>query len=95
MQFRCEWPAVQLDYWPLADMELYRRVLDGRLDFALLLQPPVHVDTLTVRCTSMQPLRVIAAPGHRLTKLHQVCAADLVGRDGLSDRERVRLSPSF
>jgi DNA-binding transcriptional LysR family regulator len=73
------WPNLQLDYWPLVDMELYRRVLDGRLDFALLLQPPVRVEALNVRRLSAQPLVVIAAPGHPLAKARRLRPRDLNG----------------
>src|SRR5215467_6037852 len=30
-RFRADWPGVQLEYAPLVDAELYRRVQDGRL----------------------------------------------------------------
>jgi DNA-binding transcriptional LysR family regulator len=78
-QFRAECPGVQLHYAPLVDMELYRRVLDGRLDFAVLLQPPVRVEALQVRRLGAEPLRVIAAPGHPLAARRRVGPRDLVG----------------
>jgi DNA-binding transcriptional LysR family regulator len=78
-RFKAEWPGVRLDYAPLPDRELYGRVLDGRLDFALLLQPPVRVAALQARRLSAQPLRVIAAAGHPLAGRRRVGPRDLAG----------------
>lgn len=78
-QFRAEFPLVQLYYGPLVDMELYRSVLDGRLDFALLLQPPVQAEALEVRPLQTEPLQVFAATTHPLTKKKKLTPTDLNG----------------
>jgi len=78
-QIRNEHPQVQLNYAPLTDMELYRGVMDGRLDFVLLLQPPVHAEALEVRRLWTEPLQVIAEIQHPLAKKRKVGPQDLIG----------------
>lgn len=78
-QFKTEHPAVQLYYAPMVDMDLYRGVTDGQLDFALLLQPPVRADTLEARRLRTEPIRVFASTSHRLAKKKKVTPEDLIG----------------
>ena len=77
---RAAWPGVQLEFAPHTDAELYHRVLDGRHDFSLLLQPPVRVATLNVRRLSAQPLVVIAAPTHPLAGRRKLTPRHLAER---------------
>jgi DNA-binding transcriptional LysR family regulator len=78
-RFRNDHPAVRLYYAPMVDMDLYRGVTEGRLDFAMLLQPPVRVDTLEVRKIRTEPIRVFAATHHRLAKKKKLTPEDLIG----------------
>jgi DNA-binding transcriptional LysR family regulator len=78
-RFQDMFPKVRLFFKPLVDADLYDGVTNGRLDFAILLQPPVRVEHLETRVLSEEPLWVIAPPGHRLARRRKVQAGDTAG----------------
>lgn len=78
-KFRQQHPTVCVRYVPTPIGELKRRVLEGQLDAAFLLEEPVSPGTLNVAPLRPEPLALIAAPAHPLAKKRRVQARDLAG----------------
>jgi DNA-binding transcriptional LysR family regulator len=78
-QFKEMVPKTQLLYQPMVDVEIYRQLMSGKLDFALFLQPLIHLDTMQVETLQFENLCVIAPPGHSLANQPNVQSKDLVG----------------
>ncbi|EAQ76829.1 LysR family transcriptional regulator [Blastopirellula marina] len=78
-KFRQQHPAVWVRCVPSPIGELKRRVLDGQLDAAFVLEEPVVPGSLNVAPLRPEPLALIAAPSHPLVKKRRVQARDLAG----------------
>ncbi len=78
-RFHAMFPQIQLAFQSQVDQVLYTSVTTGALDFALLLQPLLHVETVAVEPLQAERLLVIAPAGHPLALRQQVGPKDLIG----------------
>ncbi len=76
-RFRARYPLVRLVFQPNPCMEIRRRVTEGLLDVAFLLDEPVQSSSLVVTPLIVEPLVVVAAPDHPLAHADEVHARDL------------------
>jgi DNA-binding transcriptional LysR family regulator len=77
--FRERYPRVQLMFRPSPSADMRRRVSEGLLDIAFVLEEPIHSGNLSARQLINEPLLVIAPPDHPLTSKAKVNVADLSG----------------
>ncbi len=78
-RFNAQYPQVQLLFRPHPPADLCRRVLDGTLDVALVLQSPVRMPGLVVEPFFTEPVLVLASPQHKLAQAREVQVTDLAG----------------
>ncbi|MBA3947045.1 MAG: LysR family transcriptional regulator [Herpetosiphonaceae bacterium] len=76
-RFRARYPQVRLIFQPNPCMEIRRRVTEGLLDIAFLLDELVQSSSLVVTPLVVEPLVVVAAPDHPLAQADAVHASDL------------------
>lgn len=79
--FRDQCPRVRLTFRPLPVADLRRRVDEGLLDVAFLLEEPLQAAGLWVEPLVPEPVVVIAPPDHPLAALPCVRPADLGEED--------------
>jgi DNA-binding transcriptional LysR family regulator len=77
--FRSSYPAVQLSFRPMLDVDLFASVKKGALDAGFLLQEPLKSNSIEVENLIEEPLLVISAADHPLARLSLVTAGDLEG----------------
>ena len=78
-QFRSSYPAVQLSFRPMLDVDLFASVKKGSIDAGFLLQEPLKSNSIEVENLVDEPLLVISAADHPLTRLPVVTAEHLEG----------------
>ncbi len=78
-RFNAEYPQVKLLFRLYPSPDMCRRVLDGTLDVALILQHPVNMPGLVVEPFFTEPVLVVASPRHALVQAPEVQVADLAG----------------
>jgi DNA-binding transcriptional LysR family regulator len=75
--FRRRYPTVRLTVRPCPVADLRRAVSEGTLDVAFVLEEPIHAQTLSVEPLVVEPLLILAPPGHPLAAEPVVDLADL------------------
>lgn len=78
-QFRARYPQVRLTFRPGPVGELRRRISEGLVDVAFLLDAPLHAAGLQVEPLVTELLCVVAPPDHPLAGAPCVQPADLAG----------------
>jgi DNA-binding transcriptional LysR family regulator len=78
-RFRELYPLVRVAFSPGAVAELPRRVSDGLIDVALVMDEPLQFTGLVVEPLVEEPLCVLAPVGHPLAGMPSVNPADLEG----------------
>jgi DNA-binding transcriptional LysR family regulator len=78
-RFRKAHGAVRVRYVPVPFCDLKRRVLEGNLDAAFVLEERLAAGTLSVAHLRAEPLALIAAADHALARKRRVTAGDLAG----------------
>ncbi|UOF92469.1 LysR substrate-binding domain-containing protein [Fodinisporobacter ferrooxydans] len=79
-EFRRRYPKVQLRFYPGICPDLRRAVAKGELDVTLLLEKPVHMESLNVELLRIENTFVLAAPDHPLACSKHVLPTDLSGQ---------------
>lgn len=78
-----QFPRVSVELRPTAigrfRGEARRAVASGSVDLAFVLDTPLSLPGFTAEPLAMEPISVIAAPGHRLASARQVAPTDLHG----------------
>lgn len=78
-RFRDHYPNVQVSFRPMVDADLPRQVRSGAIDIAFVLREPMQPNGLIVESLVREPLLVLSAAEHPLTRLPQVGPNDLKG----------------
>lgn len=78
-EFRVRYPHVQLQFRHFPSTELLHRVSEGIVDVAFVLDEPLTSTNVCIESLTPEPLYVIAAPDHPLTRLSQVAPLDITG----------------
>ena len=78
-QFRLRYPQVRLTFRPGPVADLRRRVGEGLVDVAFILDAPLHAAGLQVEPLVTELLCVVAPPDHPLARAPGVQPADLAG----------------
>ncbi len=81
--YRMRYPAVQLSYHPTPVADLRRRVSEGELDVAFVMEELCESASLAAEMLVVEPVVVITAVEHPLTRLPAVHPSDLRGVDVL------------
>ncbi|QQE77248.1 LysR family transcriptional regulator [Alicyclobacillus sp. SO9] len=79
MEFRAQYPDVELVFKTGICADLRRQVLQGDLDLAFTLEEAGHDERLVFEVLMQEPMLVLARKGHPLEKLSQVMPSDLKG----------------
>ena len=77
--FHAEFPKVRMQFVPGFARDFKRQVLEGALDFAIVLEEPFPSKTLAVEKLRDEEILILASPTHRLASSSGVTAQDLVG----------------
>lgn len=77
------YPGISLKFRPVRVQELRRKVAEGVLDVAFVLERPIDPKGLGLTSLIKEPMVVVAHPRHPLTGLDSVQARDLAGVDVL------------
>jgi DNA-binding transcriptional LysR family regulator len=77
--FRERYPRVALRFRPLPTPALRRSVVEGEVDVAFILDEPFVAKELCVEPLVTEPLWLVAAPGHPLSRRPVVRPAELAG----------------
>lgn len=97
-QFQISYPQVRVLFQPCPVAELARRVSEGLIDLAFILEEPLQSNTLCIESLGQEPILVVAANDHPLSRSEVVKAADLAGQvilfteTGCSYRNQFQLS---
>lgn len=78
-EFRERYPRVQLMFRPSPSADMRRRVSEGLLDLAFVLEEPIQSVNLTAEQLIVEPLLILAPPDHPLTAKQDVYVRDLAG----------------
>lgn len=81
--FRRDYPQVVLTIRPTPVFELRRGIVEGTLDAAFILEPPLKTGGLWVEELAREPILIIAAPDNPLARKDKVRAVDLKGQQVL------------
>ncbi|HEV8192043.1 MAG TPA: LysR family transcriptional regulator [Ktedonobacterales bacterium] len=81
--YRVRYPAVHLSYRPAPVADLRRRVSEGELDVAFVMEELCASASLTSELLVAEPVVVVSAVEHPLTQLTSVRPSDLRGMDVL------------
>jgi DNA-binding transcriptional LysR family regulator len=78
-EFRTRYPEVRLLFRPSSVADLRRRVAEGTLDVAFMLEEPFQAAGLIVEQLTEERVVVVASPDHHLAGVPTVGPADLAG----------------
>jgi len=78
-EFRSRYPQVQLLFRPAPTADMRRRVSEGLLDLAFVLDEPIQSVNLVAAQLLREPILVLAPPDHPLAAQREVHVADLAG----------------
>ncbi|GLV54753.1 LysR family transcriptional regulator [Dictyobacter sp. S3.2.2.5] len=81
--FRDRFPQVKVIFKPSPYEELRRRVSDGMVDVAFVIDEPQRSTALMVEELIMEPLLILVSPDHDLARLPSLQAQDLDGESFL------------
>ncbi|HLY26776.1 MAG TPA: LysR family transcriptional regulator [Aggregatilineales bacterium] len=77
--FRERYPQVQLVFRPSPSSDMQRRVSEGLIDLAFMVDEPIQSVNLRVETLVHEALLILASPEHPLTARNEVRVADLAG----------------
>lgn len=80
---RLRYPQIRIQFRPRLAGDLRRQISEGLLDIAFVLDEPLQSTSLIIRPLFIEPLLVIAAPEHPLTRAADVGPRDLEGEEVL------------
>lgn len=75
--FQNRFPHVRLLFRPLTCHDLRQCVSEGTIDFAFVMEQPVHSNALMVESLVPEPIVLLAAPSHVLAHASRIDPADL------------------
>ena len=78
-EFRRRYPQVQLTFSPAPSLDMRRRVSEGLLDLAFVIEEPIQSVNLMAEALVREPILLLAPPDHPLAAQREVHVADLAG----------------
>lgn len=95
-EFRSNYPQVQLVFRPIiSDKNIQTLLVQGILDAAFVLEPPIKPDYLVIEHLVEEKILVLSHPQHRLACLPEVTPSDLDGETILATEQGCRYRQIF